>query len=82
VNPEQRYLRHAEYLALTEAARAHPAEDAMRGLDLDGKGRSTGAHGALVAAFMISRGEPMPQSSGLFARIPKPKAENAHPFRQ
>jgi hypothetical protein len=69
VTPQERYLRHAEHLALIEAARAHPAEDAMRGIDLDGNGRGTSAHGSLVAAWLESRGEALPGLHGILELV-------------
>jgi hypothetical protein len=74
MSPEQEYLLFAQRQALQEAARAHPAEDAMRGIDLDGKGRGTRAHGALVAVWLESRHEEARRPFSLLEAIPNRKA--------
>jgi hypothetical protein len=64
MTPQERYLLHAEHLALIEAARTSPAVTAMAGIAIDGASPPLSAHSALVVAWLISRGEPLPRLQG------------------
>jgi hypothetical protein len=58
-------IRHVARLVLQDAQRTAPAIEAMEGIDIGGDGRRLTADRALVAAFLISRGEPVPKMRDL-----------------
>jgi hypothetical protein len=61
-------LRHTARLVLQDAARTAPAIEAMEGIDTEGEGRRLTADRALVAAFLISRGETVPKPRDMWRR--------------
>jgi hypothetical protein len=52
---EEALLLGAQRLFLKETERLHPAEDAMRGIDIRRRGTTAKADRALVAAFLAAR---------------------------
>jgi hypothetical protein len=62
---EELIIRHAMRVALLDAQQTSAATEAMAGIPLEGQGPRCSAHGALVAAFMTSRGETVPRPRDL-----------------
>jgi hypothetical protein len=58
MNSEEVVFAGVRRQALQEIERLHPAENAMRGIDIERKGAYARADGALVAAFLAAREGP------------------------